>query len=295
VSTATARRGGRRLAWGLFVLIILIGGVAIWWYARSTHTTARWADGACRAFAPTAGNRHSTIFLDPGHGDPDPGTQGATSRGKRVYEKDLTLATAQRLMAILRADGYRVVLSRTYDGSVARLAAADTPNGVFSVDGDHKDLLARIACANSVHADLLVSLHFNGFDDPAVGGVETFYDDARPFSAQNLALAQSVQDGLLARFKAADLVIPDRGIAPDSSDDEPTLSAAAAAYPHLLLLGPAQPGYLERPSTMPGVLVEPLFLTDPAEADVAASAAGQDAIARGIAQGISAYEQDRAQ
>jgi N-acetylmuramoyl-L-alanine amidase len=295
VSTATQRRGGRRLAWGVFVLIILIGGVAIWWYARSAPTTARWAEGACRAFGPTAGNRHSTIFLDPGHGDPDPGTHGATSSGKRVYEKDLTLATAQRLMAILRADGYRVVLSRTHDGSVAHLSAADTPNGAFSVGGDHKDLLARVACANSVHADLLISLHFNGFDDPAVGGAETFYDDARPFSAQNLALAQSVQDGLLARFKAADLIIPDRGVAPDSSDDEPTLSAAAAAYPHLLLLGPAQPGYLDRPSTMPGVLVEPLFLTDPAEADVAASAAGQDAIARGIAQGISAYEQDRAQ
>lgn len=259
--------------------------------AGGTQKPSPWAAGACQRFSPQGRDRHHTVFIDPGHGVPDPGTHGQTTAGNTVYEKDLTLATARKLTTILRADGYGVVLSRTRDGSVAPLAPGDAPGGVYSVDGDHKDLVARVACANASHAQLLVSLHFNGFDDPSVGGTETFYDDARPFTPQNLTLAQLVQTSLMAQFGAAGWTIPDRGAAADSTDDEPTLSAAAAAYPHLLLLGPAQPGYLDHPSTMPGVLCEPLFLTDPAEADVAASAAGQQAIARGIARGIEQFAQ----
>jgi len=67
------------------------------------------------------------------------------------------------------------------------------------------------------------------------------------------------------------------------------MSAAAAAYGHLLLLGPAQTGVFATPSRMPGALIEPLFITDPFEASIAASVAGQQSIANGIAQAI---EQD---
>jgi N-acetylmuramoyl-L-alanine amidase len=40
---------------------------------------------------------------------------------------------------------------------------------------------------------------------------------------------------------------------------------------------------------MPGILAEPLFLTHPAEADVAASAQGQRVMADGLARAISAF------
>ncbi|MGH2850771.1 MAG: N-acetylmuramoyl-L-alanine amidase, partial [Solirubrobacteraceae bacterium] len=34
---------------------------------------ALFAPGACVAFAPAVGNRHRTVYLDAGHGGPDPG------------------------------------------------------------------------------------------------------------------------------------------------------------------------------------------------------------------------------
>jgi N-acetylmuramoyl-L-alanine amidase len=252
-----------------------------------------WAPGACQMLTPLGDGRRLTVFLDAGHGRPDPGTSGVTASGQPVLEKDLTLATVLPLAELLRADGYTVVLARTQDVSVAPLSAADTPDGVFSVAGKHKDLEARIACANTAHAQVLVSLHFNGYADPGVGGTETFYDDARPFSAQNRRLAQLVQQNVLAQLRAAGWAVPDRGSAPDSSDAEPALSAAAAAYKHLLELGPAQPGYLDAPSQMPGVLCEPLFLTNPQEATIAASARGEQAIADGIRTAIEQFTQDR--
>ena len=62
----------------------------------------------------------------------------------------------------------------------------------------------------------------------------------------------------------------------------------AAAYGHLLLLGPARAGYFATPSQMPGALIEPLFITDPFEGSIAASVSGQDAIAAGLAQAVRA-------
>ena len=57
------------------------------------------AAGTCLAFDPLRGNRHITVFVDPGHGGIDRGTSGTTSDGTSVYEKDLTLATGLELLA----------------------------------------------------------------------------------------------------------------------------------------------------------------------------------------------------
>jgi N-acetylmuramoyl-L-alanine amidase len=246
------------------------------------------AIGACQRFGPTRGNQHQTVFIDAGHGGPDPGTTGQTQAGAPIAEKTATLAVALDLERLLRATGYTVVLSRTRDTSVLRLAPGDLESGVFSASGEHRDLLARIDCANAAKAGLLLSIHFNAFANPAVGGAETFYDAARPFAAQNRTFAMLVQQDAVGALAAAGWQIPDRGIAVDTSDNAPTLTARAAAYPYLLELGPAQAGWLEQPSQMPGALCEPLFLSDPIEASIAASSAGQAAIARGFAEAITA-------
>ena len=282
----------------LLFALALVAGIALallkrdavqgWLQARAPGQQP-WAAGACRSYAPTGSPLHRTIVVDPGHGSPDPGTDGVTSAGKRVYEKDLTLSTALLLLPRLRADGYEVVLTRSSDMSVAKLAAADVQDGALTVAADHRDLVARVACANASHAQLFVSIHFNAFNQPGVAGVETFYDDARTFTADNARLAGLVQSGIVGALSAAGLAEPDRGTAPDSTDAAPTLSAAAAAYNHLLVLGPAQPGYLDAPSAMPGALTEPLFLTNLRDATIAAGAAGQEAIARGIEEGIQRY------
>jgi N-acetylmuramoyl-L-alanine amidase len=237
--------------------------------------------GSCQAFAPLGADRGRTVFIDPGHGGPDPGVVGTTSDGRRVEEKTVALEVALDLSARLRRDGYRVVLSRTRDGTVATFGPRDPP--VTSADGVRRDLLARIACANASGASVLISIHCNGFDDPSVGGTETVYDDVRPFAARSRRLAQDLQ-----RAMVADLGLTDRGVVSDDRLDAYTLSDRADRYGHLLLLGPAQPGYVDHPSRMPGALVEPLFLTAPAEADLAASASGRQEIARALAAGTEA-------
>ncbi len=247
------------------------------------------SSGACLAFPPLHGNRHHTVFVDAGHGGPDSGTQGTTSGGTTVLEKNLTLASAHALLVLLQADGYRVVMSRISDTSVVRPSPADISQGTYTIAGDHADITARIACANAAHADVLVALHYDGFGDPTVGGVETIDDSARPFRGANQRLASLVQENVVHSLQAAGWNVPDRGVVDDSGGSTPGLTPQANAYVHLLELGPAAPGWLAQPSVMPGVLIEPLFVTDPTEADIAVSRAGQETIARGIAAGINAF------
>lgn len=246
------------------------------------------ATGACRRFPPSGADLHRTVFVDPGHGGPDPGGSGRAAGGT-IEEKSAALAVALDLLAILRAEGYAVVLSRTADTSVIALTPSDLDHGALTLDANHRDLLARVACANASGAGLLLSIHFNAFGDPSVGGTETFYNAARPFVLANARFATLVQGDVLAALAAGGWSTEDRGTATDASDDAPALSAQSASYPYLLELGPADPGWLDEPSEMPGALCEPLFLSNPSEASIAAVSDGQEAIARGFAQAIAEY------
>ena len=106
----------------------------------------------CLRFAPTQGNLHRTAFIDPGHGNPDPGTDGQTTTGQIIYEKDIALVTALKLRELLRAEGYTVVMSRVSDTSVARPAPQDRDGSLMTAAGEHDELQARVACANAAQA-----------------------------------------------------------------------------------------------------------------------------------------------
>jgi N-acetylmuramoyl-L-alanine amidase len=57
-----------------------------------------------------------TVFLDPGHGDSDGGAVHRDAQGEvDLREKDVNLAVALKAAELLRARGYRVVLSRETD------------------------------------------------------------------------------------------------------------------------------------------------------------------------------------
>lgn len=247
------------------------------------------APGACISYKPTHGQRGRVVFIDPGHGGADPGAVGITSAGARVYEKSLTLDLADRLRDLLRGDGYTAVLSRSGDSTVIRMTASDLSGNLLTQSAMRQDIAARVACANAAGAQVLVSLHFNAYTDQAVNGAETLYDRARPFSAANQRLATQVQQHLLASFHAAGWPVPDRGIIGDNTAGTPTTTTEAAAYGHLLVLGPALTGWLKTPSAMPGVMVEPLFITHAVETDIAMEAKGQQTMAAGIQAGIDAY------
>ena len=240
--------------------------------------------GTCVEYNPTAADQHRTVFVDPGHGGPDPGTVGSG-----LKEKDLTLAVAVRLREALRADGFHVVLARVADTSVARLADSQVVNGVITNSGAHLDTMARIDCANSAGADALVSIHFNGYHDPSASGSETFYDDARTFTPANLRLATLLQTSLQASFTKAGWQVFDRGVLSDADTGASGLTAAADAYGRLMEIGPPKAGWNDRPSQMPGAIIEPFFVTNPVEAQVVQSGAGQQAIAAGLEQGLLAF------
>jgi N-acetylmuramoyl-L-alanine amidase len=179
------------------------------------------------------------------------------------------------------------VVSRTVNSSVTRLTAADMSAGVLSDQGALADVAARDVCADRAGAGVLVGIYMDGGPAEAAGCL-TGWDPDRPFSGANLRLAGLVQGDVLAALNARGWGIPDDGVVTDSELGS-ALTSAAVVYHHLLLLGPAQAGYFSTPSTMPGVLIEPLYVTDPMEASVAVSAAGQQAIAGGLAQAVSQY------
>jgi N-acetylmuramoyl-L-alanine amidase len=243
------------------------------------------ASGTCVEYNPKkAADRHHTVFIDPGHGGPDPGGVGGG-----LAEKDVTLAVGLQLRDLLRADGFHVVLSRVTDTAVAKLAGSQVVDGAITVSGSHLDTIARIACANSASAEALVAIHFNAFSDAAAGGSEIFYDDVRDFSPESRRLAGDLDASLQASFGAAGWDVFDRGVLSDADTGASGLTPAANAYGRLMEIGPAQAGWNDHPSKMPGALVEPLFLTAPAEAEVAGSSGGQKAIATGLEQGLLAF------
>lgn len=254
------------------------------------------APGSCMAMAPTKGDNHLTVFLDAGHGGRDPGAVGTTESGTTIYEADETLPVELDAAAILRSEGFRVVVSRTTNSSVARLTPADVSGRELSLQGAHDDVVARDQCANDAGADVLVGIYFDSGASAQDAGSLTTYDTARSFAARNLRLADLVQTDVLATMNRQGWGIPDAGVTSDSQEGslvtgtaDSGLAAQAASYGHLLLLGPAAAGYFTTPSQMPGAVVEPLFITDPFEASIAASSHGQQVMASGIATAVRQF------
>lgn len=304
MSSRSAKR-----ARGLLVAVLLLAALLIWVTSsgdsrshrahdpahgpainprRPTPVNPRvFAKSACISYPPLAHSRDLTVFLDAGHGGLDPGSVGQTSSGRDVNEADLTLPVELDTMALLRRAGFRVVVSRTRDTSVARLGPADVDGTLLTARGVHADVAARDICANDAGADVLVGIYFDA-GAPGNAGSVTGYDAVRPFATQNRRLATLVQRDVLGAMNREGWGIPDEGVQRDDQLGS-SINTAAVRYGHLLLLGPAQRGYFSTPSRMPGALIEPLFITDPFEASIAASSHGQHVIAGGLAQAVEQY------
>jgi N-acetylmuramoyl-L-alanine amidase len=258
--------------------------------------SSTFAHGACVAFAPTSGDTHKTVFLDAGHGGIDPGGIGVTASGQSVAEAGVNLAIELETMSILRSHGYRVVVSRTSDSTVVRLAPADMSSGALSLQGSHDDVAARAHCANLAHADALIGIYMDSGGSAQDAGSVALYDADRPFSAQSLQLAQLLEANVLFVMNAEGWQIPSNGVQPDtgfgSSVGDPSvggLAHLATSYDHLMLIGPAMTGFFTTPSMMPGAVLEPLYLSDPFEGSIAANPADQHVIATALGSAIQQY------
>jgi N-acetylmuramoyl-L-alanine amidase len=99
------------------------------------------------------------IVLDAGHGGSDPGKENHLLGLK---EKTLSLDVVLRLRKILETLGWQVLLTRADDRELSPVKSVD--------------LRRRSEIANTAHADLFLSVHFNSVekDTERVTGVETF-------------------------------------------------------------------------------------------------------------------------
>ena len=216
-----------------------------------------------------------TVAIEAGHGGPNWfGGAGLDAEGRRLLEKDLALDTALRLDELLRQVGFETVLIRDGDFTLTRFDGADyRPNMIAETQ-------ARVELANERRADIFVSIHFNGSAYSALRGTETYYNPDRPFGAESYALAWFVQAEVLSSLAGLGHEVNDRGVRNDAEVGGDPSNA------HSYLLGTNDSF---RPSLMPGVISEALFLSNPEDAARAAEEETRQGLAEAFRDGIEAY------
>ena len=134
---------------------------------------------ASEASADTAlTEKKITVVIDPGHGGRDGGAVGNDG----TLEKDLNLAVALKLKALLESVDIQVVMTRDTD---IELASPDSPHKKAD------DLKARLQLAQSQGNAVFVSIHMNNFPIEKYHGLQVYYSENH---ASSLVLAQTVQD-----------------------------------------------------------------------------------------------------
>jgi N-acetylmuramoyl-L-alanine amidase len=228
------------------------------------------------------GSEKPLIAVDPGHGGSEIGAAYSGTGGLALLEKDVNLAIARRLKALLEAGGYRVLLTREGDVG-ANLPAVDR-NGDGTVD-TQDDLQARIDKANEAGATLLLSVHNNGHPSPDESGSEVYYCEHRPYAERSIALAEGLQAAFVRRLGEVGYATRDRGAKGDTN-----FRVLNGVPQHASLLGPPQPPRILRASQMPAALGESLFLSH-AEGALLAREDVQQAIAQAYFDAIDEYFQ----
>jgi N-acetylmuramoyl-L-alanine amidase len=220
--------------------------------------------------------RDPVVTLDAGHGGTEIGAAHTYADGTVLMEKELNLRVMLRLRDLLQQSGFQVTPTRTRDAQVNVDKKDLTGDGRVTLSDD---LQARVDTANSTGSDVFVAVHFNGVSDPNIKGTYTFFDPDRPFADRSKALAEMVDQSLTKSLRDAGYNTIDHGATKDTS---------VLGGDHYYLLSP-KTDVVPRPSLMPAVIGEGLFLTNEDDANAIRKDAIVEAVARGYAEGIKAY------
>jgi len=249
---------------------------------------------------PTSDPRFAgvVVCLDPGHGGRDRGYErSATDAAPAMEEAPFNLEFALAVRERLEAYGFDVILTRTEDvdvnedGSDVNLDGKTRDNQSDPLEAESAEALdelqARINVCNDAGADLLVSLHINGYPDASVSGFETWYSTGRPFVGQNRLIASLLYDELRRSYQSAGYNVPERGVRDDSTVVMETHQDLFDSY---VITGPSQPGAIVA-SAMPGAIAEVLFISSETDAPILTSELGRQAIIDAYVRAIVAYFQ----
>ncbi|EHN8920705.1 N-acetylmuramoyl-L-alanine amidase AmiA [Enterobacter asburiae] len=217
------------------------------------------------------------VMLDPGHGGIDTGAIG--KNGSK--EKHVVLAIAKNVRAILRNNGIDARLTRSGDTFIP--------------------LYDRVEIAHQHGADLFMSIHADGFTNPSAAGASVFALSNRGASS---AMAKYLSD----RENRADEVAGKKATDKDHLLQQvlfdlvqtDTIKNSLTLGSHILKKikpvhrlhskGTEQAAFvvLKSPS-IPSVLVETSFITNPEEERLLGTTAFRQKIANAIASGIISY------
>jgi len=187
------------------------------------------------------------IVIDPGHGGADMGAVGRDEEGKIVVkESEANLKIALATQKYLEAEGVNVIMTRTTD-----VALGDT---------QMEDLLARSAIANEVGATFFVSIHNNSFSNDTATGTEVLYVSGGVEYKPGISGETLAQNILTPLCQTTNLT--NRGL---------------KNSPKIVVL---------RETTMPAVLVECAFVSNPEDRKLLMDDKSMDDMGYSIASGI---------
>lgn len=253
--------------------------------SRANAQSGATTDVATNEPAETMPNQIRTIVLDAGHGGKDPGTHGRYAKEKNI-NLDLILQLGRKIKA--KHPNIRVIYTRDSDRFV--------------------DLYERGAIANRNRADLFISIHCNASPSSSrVYGTET-YTLGLHRTKSNLDVARR-ENAVI--FQEKNYQQTYKGFNPDS----PLATIMLANYQHAFVTssidfaekversfrrnaerksnGVKQAGFIVLwKTTMPSILIESGYLTNPAEEQYLKSEEGQEQIAGAIYKAFAQYKEE---
>lgn len=217
------------------------------------------------------------VVLDAGHGGDDPGAINGS-----LKEKNIVLSIAQKAGKELQGRGYKVYYTRSKDKFI--------------------NLRDRTKYANDKAADLFISIHANAAPSKTkaatMRGIETFFlSPARSERSKNAAALENKSDieemnyfskQTFLNFLNREKIIASNKLAIDvqrevlaraKSVSSKASDGGVREAPFWVLVG----------ALMPAVLLEVGYITHPSEGDLINNSKYQDALAKGLADGIDVY------
>jgi len=221
------------------------------------------------------------VVIDPGHGGHDPGAVGPTG----LREKDVVLDIALKLREILSKDPtLDVHLTRDHDIFIP--------------------LEERTAIARKKEADLFISIHANASPNRAARGVETYLlnwtndeEAIRVAARENYISMKRMKEKMTAYKNDVERILND--LSRDYKRDESlklahlvqnSIISDIGGERRMINLGVKQAlFYVLVGASMPSILAEVSFISNPEEEKLLAKDGYREAIARSIASGIKRY------